>query len=125
MKLERIKCKPLERAKNLCVFQSCIIGCTGPKAVIVDKRLNHVHTVDELDYVYSAELSPDETKLLLIFTGNKFYIVDMRTFDKVRVTVKAPYIYNLEGRGCWKIRMDSRNTQLRPYQQHIALLSHR
>lgn len=101
MKLERIKCKPLERSKNLCISQSYIIGCTGQKAAIMDKQLNLIHTVEGLEYVYSAEVSPDETKLLLISNGNKFYIVDMRTFEKIRVTVRAPYNYNLEGGGCW------------------------
>ena len=101
MKLERIKCKPLERAKNLCVSQSYIVGCTGQKAAIMDKQLNLIHTVEGLEYVYSAEVSPDETKLLLISNGNKFYIVDMHTFEKTRLTIKAPYNHNLEGRGCW------------------------
>ena len=101
MKLERIKCKPLERAKNLCISQSYIIGCTGQKASIMDKQLNLIHTVEGLEYVYSAEVSPDETKLLLISNGNKFYIVDLHTFEKTRITVKAPYNHNLEGRGCW------------------------
>lgn len=101
MRLERIKCKPLERAKNLCVSQSYIVGCTGQKAAIMDKQLNLIHTVEGLDYVYSAEVSPDETKLLLISNGNRFYIVDMHTFEKKRITVKAPYNHNLEGQGCW------------------------
>ena len=101
MRLERIKCKPLERAKNLCVSQSYIVGCTGQKAAIMDKQLNLIHTVEGLEYVYSAEVSPDETKLLLISNGNKFYIVDLHTFEKARITVKPPYSYNLEGRGCW------------------------
>ena len=101
MKLERIKCKPLERAKNLCISQSYIIGCTGQKATIMDRQLNLICTVEGLEYVYSAEVSPDETKLLLISNGNKFYIVDMHTFEKTRITVKAPYSHNLEGRGCW------------------------
>ena len=101
MRLERIKCKPLERAKNLCVSQSYIVGCTGQKAAIMDKQLNLIHTVEGLEYVYSADMSPDETKLLLISNGNKFYVVDMHTFEKTRITVKPPYNYNLEGRGCW------------------------
>ena len=67
----------------------------------MDKQLNLIHTVEGLEYVYSAEVSPDETKLLLISNGNRFYIVDMHTFEKTRITVKAPYNHNLEGRGCW------------------------
>ncbi len=101
MKMERIKCKPLERAKDIHISRSYIIGCTGPKAVILDRQLNLIHTVDGLEYVYSAQVSPDETKLLLISNGNKFYVVDMQTFEKTRITVRAPYNYNLEGLGCW------------------------
>ena len=107
MKLERIKCKPLERAKDLCVSQSYIIGCTGQKAAIMDRQLNLIHTVEGLEYVYFAEVSPDETKLLLISNGNKFYVVDMHTFEKTRITVKAPYNRNLEGRGCWSFDGES------------------
>ena len=107
MKLERIKCKPLERAKNLCVSQSYIIGCTGQKAAIMDKQLNLIHTVEGVEYVYSADVSPDETKLLLISNSNKFYVVDMHTFEKTRITVKAPYNRNLEGRGCWSFDGES------------------
>lgn len=101
MKLERIKCKHLERGKDLCVSRSYIIGCTGQKAVVLDKQLNLVGTVTGLEYVYYAEVSPDETKLLLISNGNKFYIVDLQTFEKIRATVKAPFSRNLEGKGCW------------------------
>lgn len=101
MQLEKIKCKPLERAKDIHISESYIVGCTGQKAAILDKQLNLLHTVEGLEYVYSAEVSPDETKLLLISNGNKFYIVDMQTFEKSRVTVRAPYNYNLEGKGCW------------------------
>lgn len=101
MQLERIKCKPFERAKNLCVSQSYIIGCTGQRATIMDKQLNLIHTIEGLEYVYSADVSPDETKLLLISNGNRFYIVDLRTFEKTRITVRSPYNRNLEGRGCW------------------------
>ena len=122
MKLERIKCKPFERAKNLNISESYIIGCTGRKAVVLDKQLNIVHIVENLDYVYEALLSPDETKMLLISTGNKFYIVDMQTFDMTRVTVKAPYNENLEGRGCWShdgksvwIPIQNMNSVLRRY----------
>lgn len=126
MKLERIKCKPLERAKDFCVSLSYIIGCTGKKAAIMDRYLNLLHTVEGLDYVYSAHISPDETKLLLISTLNKFYIVDLQTFEKTRITVKAPYNCNLEGLGCWSFdgrsvfipvhcRTASRSSTLRRY----------
>lgn len=101
MELTQIKGKPFARAKDIYISPSYIIGCTGQKAIITDRQLNLIHTIEGLDYVYSAQVSPDETKLLLISNGNRFYIVDMQTFEKIRVTVKAPYNHNLQGNGCW------------------------
>ncbi len=67
----------------------------------MDRQYNLIHTVDKLDYVYSADVSPDESKLLLVSNLNKFYIVDLQTFEVKRHTVRAPYNYNIEGLGCW------------------------
>lgn len=101
MKLHKIKCRPLERAKNLVVSPSYVVGLTGQKAVILDRHLNLLHVVDGLSYVYAAQISPDESKLLLIANTNHFHIVDLQTFEKTRVTVKAPYNESLAGIGCW------------------------
>lgn len=101
MKLERIPCKYLNRAQNVFVSNSYIIGCTGQKAVILNRQLEFVHIVQGLEYVYCAQMSPDEKSLLLISNGNKFYVVDMETFSTIRITVKSPFNRNLEGRGCW------------------------
>lgn len=102
MKLERIKCKALDNVRGLCQSKSYIIGCTGPKVIIMDRQMNIVHTVDKLDYVYSADVSPDETKLLLVSNSNKFYIVDLQTFHVERVTVRKPFRCD-EGKGCWSL----------------------
>ena len=103
MQLERIECKLLERAKSVCVSPNYIVGCTGKRAMIMDSQGALLHTVEGLEYVYVAQVSPDETKLLLVSNANKFYIVDLQTFEKRRVSVKAPYNHNLEGRGCWSL----------------------
>ena len=107
MKLKRIKCTQLTRAKGFCVSQSYIVGCTGTKAVVLDRQLNHVQTVEKLSYVYAADVSPDESKMLLISNLNRFYIVDLQTFAVNCVTVKAPYNHNLEGIGCWSFEGES------------------
>lgn len=106
MKLTRIKCAPLSRAKNIIITKDYVIGYTGKKAVILDHALNLIHEVQGLDYVYHGSVSPDKKRLLLISNGNKFYLVDLETFEMIRITVKAPYNYNLEGQGCWS--MDGR-----------------
>lgn len=101
MKLQRIKCPPLVHAWDLTVSPSCIIGCTGKRAVILDRQYNLLKTVEGLDYVYTAHLSPDEKQLLLISTGNKFYVTDLASGTTRQVTVRAPFNHNLEGKGCW------------------------
>lgn len=101
MKLERIKCKHLSRAWDITVSRNYLAACTGRRAVILSRELELLHTVDGLDYVYSAVFSPDERKLLLIANGSKFYILDMALKGLDKLTLRAPYNYNLEGRGCW------------------------
>lgn len=101
MKLQSVKCKALSRIKDIALSDSYVIGCSGKRAVILDHRLELLDTVEQLDYVYSARMSPDEQKLLLISTGNRFYLRDIAARQTTPVTVKAPYNHNLEGRGCW------------------------
>lgn len=101
MELKRIKCNHFSHAYDFSITENYIIGCTGRRAKILDRNLNLVGEVDGLDYVYSARMSPNGKKLLLISNGNKFYTADMETYQKNRVTVKKPYDYNIEGRGCW------------------------
>ncbi len=101
MKLQRIKCAHFSRAYDFTISEKYIVGCTGRRAKILDRNLNLIADIDGLDYVYSARFSPDEKKLLLISNGNIFYTVDMETCQKNRKTVKKPYDYNIEGRGCW------------------------
>ncbi len=101
MKLQRIKCPPLVHAWDLTVSPSYIVGCTGKKAVILDRQYNLLKTVEGLDYVYEAHLSPDETQLLLISTGNKFYVTDLASGTTRKMLVRAPFNSNLEGKGCW------------------------
>ena len=101
MKLERIKCKHFVKAQNIHQSPSYLVGCTGKRAVILDRAYELVQNIDGLDYVYEADFTQNEQEILLISTGNKFYVADMKTGNKQRVTVKAPYNGDLEGRGCW------------------------
>lgn len=103
MKLTRIKCTHLSRAKNIVITDDRIIGLTGKKAVILDVTLNLIHEIQGLEYVYSGRVSPDRKKLLLISNANKFYLIDLVSFEMTRVTVKFPYNYNLGGAGCWSL----------------------
>lgn len=101
MKLERIKCKHLVHAWDLAVSDSCLVGCTGKRAVILDRAYQLLRKIEGLDYVYAADVSPDEGEVLLVSNENKFYVADLATGEKRKVLVRAPYHYNLEGRGCW------------------------
>ena len=101
VKLERIKCKPLERAWDISVSSTLIIGCTGSRAVVLNRQYQHLQTIDGLDHVYKAHISPDEKRALLVSTKNKFYVADLVSGEKRQVLIRAPFHNNLEGRGCW------------------------
>lgn len=101
MKLERIKCKLLDRAWDISVSPSLIIGCTGSRAIVLNRQYQHLQTINGLDHVYKAHISPDEEHVLLVSTKNKFYIADLVSGEKRSVLIRAPYNGNLEGRGCW------------------------
>lgn len=101
MKLERIQCKVLDRAWDISVSSSFIIGCTGARAVVLNRQYQHLHTIAGLDHVYKAYISPNEKQVLLVSTKNKFYIADLVSGEKRQVLVRAPFNNNLEGRGCW------------------------
>jgi len=101
MKLQRIKCPPLVHAWDLTLSPSYIVGCTGKRAVILDRQYNLLQTVEGLDYVYKAHLSPDEKQLLLISNSSRFYVTDIASGTTRKVLVRAPFNYNLEGEGCW------------------------
>lgn len=103
MKLTRMKCSYLSRARDIIITDDYIIGYTGKKAVILDHSLNLIHDINGLEFVYSGRLSPDSKKLLLISNSNKFYILDLVTFRLTKVIVKSPYNYNLDGQGCWSL----------------------
>ncbi len=125
MKLRRIKCPLLTHAWDLTVSPSYIVACTGKKAVILDRQYNLLQTVEGLDFVYQAHLSPDEKQLLLISNGNKFYVTDLASGTTRKMLVRAPFNNNLEGEGCWSndgqhiyipvVRAKGLNSTLRRY----------
>lgn len=101
MELQRIKCSPLVHAWDLAVSPTCLAGCTGKKAVILDRQYNLLQTVEGLDYVYKAHFSPDEKQLLLISNANRFYVADLAIGTTRKVLIRPPFNFNLEGEGCW------------------------
>ena len=101
MRLQRIQCKPFVHAYDLTASPTYIVGCTGRKAVILDRQYNLLQTVEGLDHVYSAHLSPDEKQLLLISNGNKFYVTDIASGTTRKVLIRSPFNNGLEGQGCW------------------------
>lgn len=79
MNLKQIKCPALSRVWNLSVSDSYVIGGTGKKVIVLDRALQPVRSFVGLDYVYTALALPDETRILMISTGNKFCIGDMES----------------------------------------------
>lgn len=125
MRLELFECKHLRHAWDVSVSSSYIVGCTGPKAIILNRQCQYIKTIDGLDHVYKAYVSPDEKQLLLVSTGNRFFVADIASGETRKVSIRSPFNQNLEGRGCWShdgkhiyipvVRSGSLNSTLRRY----------
>lgn len=101
MTLEKIKYPFLRYSKSASISRKYIVFSTGKSIIICNKDFDILHTVDNLDYAYHVFISPDESKLLVISNGNRFYLIDLMSFNVISTRTKAPYNANLEGRGCW------------------------
>ena len=66
MKLYRIKCKHFVHAWVIAVSDSCLVGCMGRRAGILDRAYQPLRSIEGLDYVYAADVSPDEGEVLLV-----------------------------------------------------------
>lgn len=103
MQLKTIRCSYLSRARNIAITDRFLIAVTGGCAHILDKELHLIKTVKGMQYMVQAYVSPDESKLLLVPTENRFYLLSLEDFTLERFTLKKPYNGNLEGRGCWSM----------------------
>ena len=101
MDISKIKASFLSKAQGIILGKKYVVFLTGRRAIITDKQLNVITEIGGLFYVYKGELSPDETKLLLISNGTVFYVVDLNDFSLKRYAIKGRYVTNLEGIGCW------------------------
>lgn len=103
MKLKNIRCPQLSRARNIAITGRFLIAVTGGCAHILDKELRLLKTVKGMQYMVQAYVSPDESKLLLVPTENRFYLLSLEDFTLERFTLRKPYNGNLEGNGCWSM----------------------
>lgn len=94
-------CSEIAKAKAIDVSHNYVVSTTGRQAKIFDRNMQLLHVVKNLQYVYRCIISPDETKILLISTGNWFYSVSLASFAVQKHIVSGYYSDNLEGRGCW------------------------
>ena len=72
MDISKIKASFLSKAQGIILGKKYVVFLTGRRAIITDKQLNVITEIGGLFYVYKGELSPDETKLLLISNGTVF-----------------------------------------------------
>lgn len=91
-----------KNAKTISVSNKYVVVCTGKSAMIYDKNLNLLKNYNNLSYVYTAKISPNEQFVALISNSNVFYIVDFEDYTIYKHSLHREYNNNLEGRGCWK-----------------------
>lgn len=103
MKLEKIDCKFLRYSKGFCFSEHYAVFCTGRTAFICNRKLECLHQVDNLFYVYKAKISPDENNVLLISNSHHFYILNLKDFSLIKHVIRGKHNGNLEGRGCFSV----------------------
>lgn len=112
--------KELKRSKNLTLTSRYIILYNGASIAIYDHEFVCQKKILNLKYVYDGYVSPDETKLLLVSSTNRYYLVSLEDFSVLGTrSIKSPYNGSLEGRGCWI----SNDSFLLPVQNDGSLLS--
>jgi len=98
----KINPKCLSRAKSFEISENHIFIFTGSRIIILDDEFNCIDEITGLNYVNKGYLSPDKTKLLLVSTINKFYILSLSDFNLESHTIRGKNLSgNLEGNGCW------------------------
>ena len=95
--------KAFLRAKAVTISENYVICASGGQVKIFDKKLNLIHTLENLKSVYNCSVSLDEKRLLLVSVTNCFYVVSLDTLEITKHTIKGKYTDNLEGRGCWTL----------------------
>lgn len=101
MDILHVKCEHMRATKAFIVSEKNIILFTGKQVIILDKQLNLINKLVGFNCAYDGYLSPDETKLLVVASDNKFYIVSLVSYEVIKVIVKGGYDENLSGNGCW------------------------
>jgi hypothetical protein len=107
MVIKEVKNSSMRYAKGFCFSANYSVFTTGRTAFICDNKFNLLHKVENLSYVYSTYISPDENYLLLVSNDHMFYLVDLNDFSKKKYTIRDKYNDNLEGRGCWSFDSQS------------------
>jgi hypothetical protein len=95
--------KRFPRARGVAVSEHFIVSLSGAQARLYDTQFNLLHTIKGLQYVYKCIISRDESQLLLISTGNWFYVVSLITYEITRHLIKGKYNDDLRESGCWSL----------------------
>lgn len=103
MKFTEIKVPGLSGAECIAISKNYLVLTTrtGGRAIIYDSKFQLVKEITGLSYCYEAYISPKEDHVLLVSTGNWFYILSLCDFKISKYTIKGKYDGSLEGNGCW------------------------
>ncbi len=102
MKFSQIKNNNLKRCKNYIWNNGYFVGFTGKRVLLFDNNFDVLTSCEKLFYAYKGELSPQNDKILILSTSNRFYINEFPSLNTIdKVTIKSPYNDNTSGNGCW------------------------
>ncbi len=101
MNLIKKKTESLRYVKNAAISEDYALFCTGKKVIVCDHRLQPVRVFEPLRQVYSACISPDQTKALFVSEKSLFYIADLIDGSVACSRFLPPYNDDVDGVGCW------------------------
>lgn len=101
MKLQKLTCPALSKAKNIDVSRNFVVATTGSAVTIADRNFQILQRIENLPHGYYVRISPDETQVLLVSTAPLFYVISLQDYSVRKCVLKKEYAENLEGRAVW------------------------
>lgn len=101
MKLTRIPCEGVQKAKKLLLTKKYYIALSGQRVTFMNHSFEIVKVLEKFTHSYNGSISPDGKYLLVISNSPMFYLISLETLELIdKVRIKGG-VETIEGRGCW------------------------
>ena len=102
MILKKLKTTLVPHIEGVDISENYLALFTGQRAVVLNRKLEIIHDIRNLKYIYDGRISPDEKRLLLTGTGSNIMLYSFENEDIYdKITLRKPYNGNISGRAIW------------------------